>query len=110
VQRFPRDVIAEIEARYAPLDFDTSIDGPPLTRPHVASRWLLLNAQHLYHPIAARPAFTPAHLAAAGFVEVMRFRHPLQFLPYQYEGSDPMQRQVLRGNDIAIRLIDRGTP
>ena len=43
-------------------------------------------------------------------VEVMRFPHPLQFLPYQYEGFEPMERQVLRGNDIAMRLIDIGAP
>ena len=40
----------------------------------------------------------------------MRFPHPLQFLPYQYEGFEPMERQVLRNNDIAMRLIDIGVP
>jgi hypothetical protein len=43
-------------------------------------------------------------------LEVMRFRHPLQFLPYQYEGFEPMERQVLRANDIAMRLVDVGVP
>jgi hypothetical protein len=103
-QRFPRDVIAEITSKYGPVDFETSIEGPPLTREHVESEWVLLNAQHLYHPRAPRPPL-PASL-----VEVMRFPHPLQFLPYQYEGFEPMERQVLRGNDIAMRLIDSGVP
>src|SRR5947207_4399946 len=29
VQRFPRDVIAEITAKYGPIDFDNTIQGPP---------------------------------------------------------------------------------
>jgi hypothetical protein len=40
----------------------------------------------------------------------MRFAHPMQFRPYQYEGSEPMERQVLRSNDIAMRLLDTGAP
>jgi hypothetical protein len=31
--------------------------------------------------------------------------HPLQFLPYQYEGYDPSQREVLRSSDIRMRLL-----
>jgi hypothetical protein len=103
-QRFPRDVIAEITSKYGPVDFETSIDGPPLSHDHVESQWVLLNAQHLYHPRAPRPPLP------ASVVEVMRFPHPLQFLPYQYEGFEPMERQILRSNDIAMRLIDVGFP
>ena len=103
-QRFPRDVISEITAKYGPIDFDNTIQGPPLAREHVESQWVLFNAQHLYHPRAPRPPL-PASL-----IEVMRFRHPLQFLPYQYEGLEPMERQVLRSNDIAMRLVDTGAP
>lgn len=32
-------------------------------------------------------------------------RHPLQFLPYQYEGYTPFQRQILRTSDIRMRII-----
>jgi len=103
-QRFPRDVIAEITAKYGPVDHESSIEGPPLTNAHVESQWVLLNAQHLYHPRAPRPPLPP------GIIEVMRFPHPLQFLPYQYEGFAPMERQILRGNDISMRLIDIGAP
>jgi hypothetical protein len=110
LQRFPRDVVSEIQAKYGPIDFDNSIEGPPLAREHVASRWVLLNAQHLYHARAPRPAYASARSGGGGAVEVMRFAHPLQFLPYQYEGSEPMERQVLRANDIAMRLLDTGAP
>ncbi|PYR76932.1 MAG: hypothetical protein DMF87_17070 [Acidobacteria bacterium] len=65
---------------------------------------MLFNAQHLYHPRAPRPPLPPTLL------EVVRFRHPLQFFPYQYEGFEPAERQVLRGNDIAMRLVDVGAP
>jgi hypothetical protein len=104
LQRFPRDVISEITSKYGPIDFDNTIQGPPLTHDHVESQWVLFNAQHLYHPRAPRPPLPPS------LIEVMRFRHPLQFLPYQYEGLEPMERQVLRGNDIAMRLVDIGAP
>lgn len=103
-QRFPRDLIAEITSKYGPIDFDTTIQGPPLAHDHIESQWVLFNAQHLYHPRAPRPPLPPSVL------EVMRFRHPLQFLPYQYEGFAPMERQVLRVNDIAMRLVDVGVP
>jgi len=58
-QRFPRDVIAEITTKYGPIDFENSIEGPPLTHEHVESRWVLLNAQHLYNPRAPRPPLPP---------------------------------------------------
>jgi hypothetical protein len=103
-QRFPRDVIAEITTKYGPIDFENTIEGPPLTHEHVESRWVLLNAQHLYNPRAPRPPLPSSVL------EVMRFRHPQQFLPYQYEGLRPTERQVLRSSDISMRLIDIGAP
>jgi hypothetical protein len=100
-QRFPRDVISEITTKYGAIDHGLSLEGPPLNNAHADSRWLLLNAQHLYHPRAA--AVVPP-----GTV-LMRFAHPLEFLPYQYEGFEPMEREVLRRLDISMRLIDRGT-
>ena len=103
-QRFPRDVIAEITTKYGPIDFENTIEGPPLTHDHVESRWVLLNAQHLYNPRTPRPPLP------SSIVEVMRFRHPQQFLPYQYEGLRPTERQVLRSSDISMRLIDIGAP
>jgi hypothetical protein len=115
-QRFPRDVISEITSKYGPIDFDNTLDGPPQSHEHVESQWVLFNAQHLYHPRAPRPAFARTRADGAGsplppgLIEVMRFRHPLQFLPYQYEGFEPMERQVLRANDIAMRLVDAGAP
>ena len=103
-QRFPRDVIAEITTKYGPIDFENTIEGPPLTHEHVESRWVLLNAQHLYNPRAPRPPLP------SSIIEVMRFQHPQQFLPYQYEGLRPTERQVLRSSDISMRLIDIGAP
>ena len=87
-------------AKYGPVDHDVTVEGPPVNNPRADSRWLLLNAQHLYSPRAARPVPTGT--------ELMRFAHPLQYLPYQYEGFQPMERQVLRHLDISMRLLDRG--
>lgn len=32
--------------------------------------------------------------------------HPLQYLPYQYEGYTPEQRAALRATDIRMRLVE----
>ncbi len=58
---------------------------------------LLLFAAHIY----PTPSPVPA---AAGRVLFAR-RHPLQFLPYQYEGYTPEERAALRGADIRMRLV-----
>ena len=54
--------------------------------------------RHIY------PAPDPFTLPA-GYGVIKEARHPLQYLPYQYEGYDPGQRQVLRSTDIRMRLI-----
>lgn len=36
---------------------------------------------------------------------LLQSNHPLEFLPYQYEGYTPAQRYLLRSNDITMRLI-----
>jgi hypothetical protein len=43
------------------------------------------------------------------YVIMKEARHPLQFLPYQYEGYTPAERHALRSTDIRMRLI-RATP
>jgi hypothetical protein len=39
---------------------------------------------------------------------ILRARHPLEFLPYQYEGYNPEQRTALRSTVISMRLISYG--
>ena len=59
---------------------------------------IALNAKHLY------PGPEPVTLPARYSI-VRQAPHPLQFLPYQYEGYSPTERNVLRSTDIAMRLI-----
>lgn len=40
-----------------------------------------------------------------GGIAIVRKRHPLSFLPYQYEGYTPEQRSKLRSTDIDMRII-----
>jgi hypothetical protein len=61
-----------------------------------ASRFLLY-AEHIYP--------TPAVYPAVGVVLLAR-PHPLQFLPYQYEGYGPAERAALREIDIRMRLVE----
>jgi hypothetical protein len=57
-----------------------------------------INAAHMYP--GPDPVDLPNH-----YVTLAAARHPLQFLPYQYEGYTPRQRQVLRSADIRMRLL-----
>jgi hypothetical protein len=58
---------------------------------------MLLYAEHIY------PTPRPAPLGA-GAVLIAR-RHPLEYLPYQYEGYTPEERAALRAADIRMRLV-----
>jgi hypothetical protein len=59
---------------------------------------LAINARHLY------PGPAPVTLPPR-FVVISQAPHPLQFLPYQYEGYTPAERQALRSTDIAMRFL-----
>lgn len=59
---------------------------------------LLLYAEHIYPAPAPPPR-------DAGTVLLAR-PHPLQFLPYQYEGYTPRERAALRAADIRMRLVE----
>ncbi len=101
-QRFPRSLDAQVQAKYGDVDHAFSIDGPAPNDISTQARWVLTNTAHLYPPRGPR--------ALPRGTVVLRFAHPLEFLPYQYEGFDPLERYVLRGNDISMRLIDTTAP
>jgi hypothetical protein len=54
--------------------------------------------QHIY-PAPEPLVLPPGHAVLA------RAPHPLQFLPYQYEGYTPDERDKLRSTDISMRLV-----
>lgn len=99
-QRFPREVARELELVFGELGRDTTVhvDASPEERPLPDARYVLLNARYLY------PAHGPK-AAPEGRV-LFRTPHPMEFLPYQYEGYVPVERALLRSTDISIRLID----
>ena len=57
----------------------------------------LLFARHLY-PVPEEAPLPPHEV-------ILRARHPVQFLPYQYEGYTPEERSALRSTDISMRLF-----
>jgi hypothetical protein len=61
-------------------------------------RLMWVNTKFLY------PGPEPITLPAR-YVTLAEARHPLEFLPYQYEGFPPDQRQALRAADIHMRLL-----
>jgi hypothetical protein len=68
------------------------IDVPP------DSRVVTVNAEHLY-PGPETTDLPPRATVA------LQARHPLQFLPYEYEGYTPEQRDVLRHTDISMKAL-----
>lgn len=113
LQLFPQQIYPKIEAFQSDVSYDISLKGPPvfelrefgpdLAAPAIqrdATRYVLLNGQSF-------GAIEGAKETPAGRV-LWRYVHPLQFLPYQYEGYTPRERQILRSTDISMRLIDRG--
>jgi len=57
----------------------------------------LLFAHHLY-PVPEDPRLPPHTI-------LLQERHPIQFLPNQYEGYTPEERSALRSMDISMRLF-----
>ena len=57
-----------------------------------------VNAKHFYPGPEA--VTLPPH-----YTVLRRAAHPLQFLPYQYEGYPPSQRAALRSADIEMKLL-----
>ena len=76
--QFPSAFIAAVERQYPKPVFET--------------------ARHLY------PGPEPV-LIPPGYHEVVVAPHPLQFVPYQYEGYTAQERQVLRSEDIRMRAF-----
>jgi len=82
-QEFPREFLLRAEAAVARAG---------------AQEPAIVYAHHLF------PTPKPFTMAP-GSVIVAQAAHPLQFLPYQYEGFTPNQRDVLRSSDIRMRMI-----
>jgi hypothetical protein len=98
--RFPRQLTPALEARHGPLGRDTTVhtDPWPEDTPLPGARYVLLNARYLH------PVYGPK--AAPAGRELYRTLHPLEYLPFQYEGFLPVERWLLRSSDVSIRLID----
>jgi hypothetical protein len=62
-----------------------------------ASRAASLYTEYTYPPVKLE--------VPADSVEVMSASHPLQFVPYQYEGFTPDQRRFLRSTDMRMRIL-----
>ncbi len=102
IQQFPNDIVRSVQVTYGSVGRALTVKGPPVfgSDPKLESQYILLNAQYLY-PISG------TRKPPAGRI-VLQATHPLEYLPYQYEGHDPGERAILRSTDISMRLIDIG--
>ena len=119
VQEYPADFERRIKRQFGPVQRGFTLEGPKLEdlwlpeqdrAADVAaatpadesdpskSRYILYNVKYL------APVYGPKR-PRAGTV-VARAAHPLQYLPYAYEGYTPTERSILRSTDISMRLID----
>jgi hypothetical protein len=113
-QRYPRDVVLEVLARYRPdaVAYDTSLQHTvdatsgfifPAVMPVPGKRYVLVNARDLW--FEGEPGVKPV---AEGRV-IASWRHPRQLRFMQYHGHTPAERRFMRSTDASMRLIDRGT-
>jgi hypothetical protein len=82
-QEFPREFVPKAEAAVA----RAGLRDPAIVYAH-----------HIY------PAPEPVAIVPGAVIEVQA-SHPLQYLPYQYEGFTPAQREALRSTDIRMRAL-----
>jgi len=105
-RRFVRPILVLLAAQAAvnfwmawrvtfPADFLREADAARLNEVPGAR---VVNTRHLW------PLPEPFELPR-GYAVLKEAPHPLQFLPYQYEGYDPAQRQALRTMDIRMLVI-----
>jgi hypothetical protein len=104
-QWFPRDVRRLVAREYGVVPEVTTIDCSKMEDEFAPSgvvaqptRYVLVNAQYLarIHGVKTLPLG----------VTVLRFAHPMQFTPYQYEEFTPSERDLIRRTDISMRLVD----
>ena len=62
------------------------------------NNFALIHARHILPEDSLEIPITPVKT-------VLRESHPLEFLPYQYEGYNQEQRRRLRSGDIGMRLV-----
>lgn len=102
---FPREFEAEAVNRVGNPKHTVSVSGSyfrPQIPPVDAPAYALINAQYLY-PVRAA-ATNPAGET------IISAAHPLEYLPYQYDGFTPRQRRILRETDIRMRLVRLADP
>jgi hypothetical protein len=97
---FPRDVEIAVLRDLGNPKHSLSVSGSvyvPLSLPVARADLVLVNAQMLF-PVRDYIGYPPG-------ATLLRIEHPLTYPPYQFEGYTPRQRDLLRTEDISIRLI-----
>ncbi len=106
LQRFPADVVTMVSATDGYVGRALTIEGPGLVGYECCftPRYFLINAQYIYPVRDHNKKRLPAGRT------IFQTEHPLQFLPYQYEGPNAYERALLRTADLRMRIVDTATP
>ncbi|HAM36908.1 MAG TPA: hypothetical protein DEB40_06725 [Elusimicrobia bacterium] len=97
---FPWDFRRQIPAQYGRVSHALTVKADAYDPPDDKSTpYVLVNAQYLF-PVLCAIQYPSGKV-------LMRAPHPLEFLPYQYDGHKPSARAILRSQDISMRLIER---
>lgn len=106
LQQFPLDVERMVIETFGRVGRAITIEGPGLVGYECCftPRYFLINAQNLYPVRDHNKKKLPAGKT------VFQVEHPLQFIPYQYEGADAYGRALFQSADLRIRLVDTQSP
>lgn len=102
---FPREFEIAVLRHYGNPKHTLSVSGSlyiPLALPVARPDLAIVNAQLLY-PVRAYLGFPSGK-------ELIVLNHPLSYKPYQYESHTPHEREMLRTQDIRMKLIELADP
>jgi hypothetical protein len=96
-QVFPREFIFRAQALVSDLHVDADALAFGAEQVDAVGNYRLIYAKHIW------PEPIPLNLPPND--PLLAEPHPLQFMPYQYEGYGPQQRARLREADLRMRLV-----
>lgn len=101
-QRFPSEFEKEMTKHFGELRSLSTViakeDAPAGAAEPLPKGYVLLNARNSFYPPRLARPIPPGRVVAQA-------PHPLEYLPYLYEGYSPPQRNLLREADISMRVV-----
>lgn len=98
---YQREFIKKAQEYYPPFRMSLKRTNPGAPSICKYKNFVITNAKYIYPSPEALPDIHGSALMSAS--------HPINFLPYQYEGHTPEERQILRSANVKIELYQVDT-